>query len=518
MTPVLPTTDLLDGRYRLERLLGHGGMSDVYRATDETGGPDVAVKLVRSTDPELARRLTQEADAVASLDHPGLVRVLDAGVHRGQPYLVMELVQGPTLAARLSRGPLPTDRCAALGRTLAEALAYVHQSGIVHRDVKPGNVLLGPGPRARLADFGIAQIVDASSLTMTGTTLGTAAYMAPEQLDHHRVGPAADVWSLGAILLECITGARVYEGAGAEVVARRLRGELPSVEHLPGPWRILLGGMLARDPAARPAASEVAEMLAAPAYRRPWTPVAAPEAGGGPPSIAADAGGAAAGLAGAALAGSATTAALGGSGNGSAPAPAPDDPTRAAIGPPTMIGPPPVLRRAREHGLLIPAVISAVVVLVAGLLAWALSGPASSHASTPPKASSTTTTSTSTTTTAPTASTASAQLVRDVQQAESSGGLNANVGRTILDQLGQALAASAQGDSQGVSDSLGAIDNSVANAAQSGQMSAATASTLSSDVAVLAGALGVPTPTTTAPSASQDTQTQPAPAPPKHGH
>src|SRR5579863_188129 len=255
--------ELLSGRYRIERLLGQGGMADVYRAVDTADGTAVAVKVVRSADPGLAQRLATEAKTLATLRHEGLVRLLDAGVHEGHAYLVMELVEGPTLAARLRRGALSPARTAVLGRTLSGALAYVHERGIVHRDVKPGNVLLGPGPRARLADFGIARLADAASLTATGTTLGTAAYMAPEQLEHHAVGPSADVWALGMILLECLTGRRVFEGTATEVVARRLAGPVPLPPDLPATWRLLFEGMLTADPARRPTASHVAGLLSA---------------------------------------------------------------------------------------------------------------------------------------------------------------------------------------------------------------------------------------------------------------
>ena len=267
---MIPVHDLLSGRYRIERLLGQGGMADVYRAVDLTNDTAVAVKLVRSAEPGLAQRLATEAKALEALDHPGLVRFLDAGVHEGHAYLVMELVEGPTLAARLRRGALSPERTAVLGRTLSGALAYVHERGIVHRDVKPANVLLGPGPRARLADFGIARLADASSLTVTGTTLGTAAYMAPEQLEHHAVTSSADIWSLGMILLECLTGQRVFEGTATEVVARRLAGPVPLPRDLPTTWRLLFEGMLQPDPTRRPTASHVAGLLSAQPFEEPW--------------------------------------------------------------------------------------------------------------------------------------------------------------------------------------------------------------------------------------------------------
>ncbi|MHB8681934.1 MAG: protein kinase domain-containing protein, partial [Acidimicrobiales bacterium] len=381
------------------------------------------------------------------------------------------------------KGPLPTDRCAALGSSLAGALAYVHEQGIVHRDVKPGNVLLGPGPRVRLTDFGIAQLLDASTLTVTGTTLGTAAYMAPEQLEHHRVGAAADVWSLGAILLECLTGRRGFQGNPAEIMARRLSGAAPSSEEdLPSPWRILLASMLEHDPSRRPDAGEVAEMLLAPAYTRPWAPDPTR------PSVPL------------------TTAAAGTlMAAGSGP---PTDPERTTVGTPTAFGAPaPRRRRRRRTSGATLLIVAAVLVALAGALsAWALSGTSSP----PPSPSTTTTTSSTTTTTAPNASSASATLVRDVQAGEANGSLTSDVGRTILDQLGQALAAAASGDNGHSATVLGNIDDTVASAAQSGAASPDEATTLFSDVAALATVLGVPTPTTTT--------TTPAPPKPKHDH
>ncbi|MGP0032523.1 MAG: serine/threonine-protein kinase [Acidimicrobiales bacterium] len=171
--------DVLGGRYRLIRVLGHGGMSDVYEATDGERHTTVAVKIVRSADAGLARRLAQEARALSRLDHPGLVRLLDTGMAHGQAYLVMELVSGSTLAESLRTGAQGPARTADIGVELAGALAYVHGQGIVHRDVKPSNILMGAAGGAKLGDFGIARLADASTLTLAGTTLGTAAYMAP---------------------------------------------------------------------------------------------------------------------------------------------------------------------------------------------------------------------------------------------------------------------------------------------------------------------------------------------------
>jgi len=265
--------DVLGNRYRIVRLLGRGGMSDVYEASDLVSGNPVAIKIVRSGDPEFSRRLAQEARALESFEHPGLIRLLDVGEAGDQAYLVMELITGTTLAQTLRAGPLSSRETADLGARLADALAYVHQRGVVHRDVKPSNILLSQEGDAWLGDFGIAILHDASVLTATGTTMGTVSYMAPEQLEDHQVGPAADVWSLGIILLECLTGRRVYEGTPSEVLARRLAGPVTLPAELPVPWKLVLTGMLTHRADQRLTGAEVAALLATSAYDVAWLPL-----------------------------------------------------------------------------------------------------------------------------------------------------------------------------------------------------------------------------------------------------
>jgi serine/threonine protein kinase len=264
--------EVLGGRYSIVRLLGRGGMSDVYEAFDMVTANSVAIKVVRSGDPDIARRLSQEARALESFEHPGLIRLLDVGETGDQAYLVMELITGTTLAQTLRGGALSSRETANLGARLADALAYVHERGVVHRDVKPSNVLLSEDGDPWLGDFGIAMLHDASVLTATGATMGTVSYMAPEQLEDHQVGPAADIWSLGIILLECLTGRRVYEGTPSEVLARRLAGPVVVPEQLATPWKVVLTGMLHQHPDERLKGSEVAAILATSAYDAP-TPV-----------------------------------------------------------------------------------------------------------------------------------------------------------------------------------------------------------------------------------------------------
>ena len=226
-------------------------MAQVLRARDTLLGRDVAVKVFRD---DLDRdRARAEMQTLAGLDHPRLVQVHDAGTG----YLVMELVDGPNLAAHC--GSLTPDEIADIGADVAEALSYVHARGVVHRDVKPANVLLSP-TGAKLADFGIARIVDSARQTGTGLTVGTAPYLAPEQVTGMPVGPPADVYALGLVLLECLTGRREYDGGAVECALARLHRQ-PEVPVLPGPWSPLLRAMTARNPDDRPTAAEVAATL-----------------------------------------------------------------------------------------------------------------------------------------------------------------------------------------------------------------------------------------------------------------
>jgi serine/threonine protein kinase len=258
-----PPGRLLDGRYRLGGVLGSGGAAEVIRAVDERLDRAVAVKLFRGDVADQLQRHEDEMRTLARLAHAGLVTVFDAGTddETKRPYLVMQLVEGNTLAEALRRGPLPALRTAQIGASLADALAYVHEQGLVHRDVKPANVLIGADARVHLADFGIARIVDSAHVTRTGDVLGTPAYFAPEQVSGEEVGPPADVYALGLMLLECLTGRREYDGTSIEVAMARLTRPPEIPTSLPGIWQDLLAGMTARDPASRVTAEQAAERL-----------------------------------------------------------------------------------------------------------------------------------------------------------------------------------------------------------------------------------------------------------------
>lgn len=256
--------EVLADRYALEDLLGRGGMADVHRATDRVLGRPVAVKVLRDTADEETDRLrfTAEARTLAGLSHPGLVMVLDAGTTAERPYLVMELVEGQTLARCCAGQALDPARVAAIGTQLADALAYAHARGVVHRDVKPGNVLLGESDRVKLADFGIAKIIgDTVRHTRTGHAIGTAAYLSPEQVRGEEVTPAVDVYSLGLVLLESLTGERAFPGSPTESALARLTRDPEIPTSLTAPWRELLAAMTASDAPARPTAEDAATRL-----------------------------------------------------------------------------------------------------------------------------------------------------------------------------------------------------------------------------------------------------------------
>ncbi|MEU0877209.1 serine/threonine-protein kinase [Lentzea sp. NPDC005914] len=258
----MPDRRLLADRYRLGELLGTGGMAEVRRATDVVLDRDVAVKLFRTCQDEVdVRRFTNEIRTLATLSHPGLVSVYDADTSGDTPFMVLELVEGRTLRDRIANGPMDVDEVRRLGAALADALSHVHGHGFIHRDVKPSNILLDDDGVPRLADFGLARLADGARLTRADQVVGTAAYLAPEQVRGTEITSAVDVYALGLVLLECLTGHREYEGAEIEAAVARLHRPPVVPADLPFGLTRLLSLMTALSPARRPSARDCADAL-----------------------------------------------------------------------------------------------------------------------------------------------------------------------------------------------------------------------------------------------------------------
>lgn len=267
------TGQLFCRRYRLQELVGRGAAAGVYRALDEALGREVALKVFSKEggEPELLARQDAEIRILASLIHPSLVTLFDAGTDPDteRSFVVMEYVPGPDLRRSLREGPMDPAGIAKVGSDLAAALDYVHSRGVIHRDIKPGNVLLynprsgQPGThwRAKLADFGIARMMEDDHLTGTGRMVGTAAYLSPEQALGEALNGASDVYALGLVLLECFTRQVEFPGNQIESGVARLHRN-PVIPNCVGAgWKALLTAMTARQPADRPTAAEAAAAL-----------------------------------------------------------------------------------------------------------------------------------------------------------------------------------------------------------------------------------------------------------------
>ncbi|HEY0640044.1 MAG TPA: serine/threonine-protein kinase, partial [Pseudonocardiaceae bacterium] len=266
------TRRYLAGRYRLDEVLGRGATGTVWAAYDEMLRRRVAVKEVppppgmpAAEANALRERTLREARAIAVLSHPNVVTLFDVVQQDGEPYVVMELFPAISLAALVGeQGPLDVAGAALVGAAVASALQAAHEAGITHRDVKPGNVLIGTGPaagRIKLTDFGIARNVAEATLTETGMTLGSPAFIAPEVGSGGQVSPAADLWGLGATLFAALEGRPPYDGGDPLSTVAAVVNEEPPPPTSAGPLATVVTGLMVKDPARRLPLAEVQRLV-----------------------------------------------------------------------------------------------------------------------------------------------------------------------------------------------------------------------------------------------------------------
>lgn len=261
-----PDSDLpLPDRFTAAEAIGRSASATVYRAHDRELDRQVAVKLFQpDPDPLTLRRAEREGRTLARLSHPGLVSIFDSGVHQDRPYLVMQLISGQSLQSRLLAGALPEADAVRMTTALAEALAHIHSRSVIHRDVKPANILLDTADHPHLGDFGIALVAGQARLTRHDEIVGTPAYLAPEQIRGSAVGPAADIYALGLVLLECLTGEVEYAGADKiEAALARLHRPPRVPAGIDPALAALLAAMTDGRPDRRPTAQRCAAALRA---------------------------------------------------------------------------------------------------------------------------------------------------------------------------------------------------------------------------------------------------------------
>ena len=277
------TARTVGGRYAVERIVGHGGMATVALARDRELDRQVAIKRLSEAligDRIFRERFLREARMAAQLAHPNIVAVFDVGEEDGVPYIVMEYVEGETLADLMARdGPVDADRAVDLALQACAGLEHAHAAGLVHRDIKPQNLLVRPDDTLKIADFGIARPVDGTQLTLAGTVLGTAAYLAPEQARGEQVTRAADIYSLGAVLYELLAGRPPYTFESLdELTVQQREGPPPSVPGVSPELEGVVLRCLAADPVQRPpSAAALARELSESSAESPTEPFPAPE-------------------------------------------------------------------------------------------------------------------------------------------------------------------------------------------------------------------------------------------------